>query len=94
MDDILEFEKVTRLPDRWDPPRLIECIHALGQFLGYQPTRIDRDQLITGEYYEVGYGSGTVTVTAEWGRWQVTKENYRPDKGPALLELLIEKVTA
>jgi hypothetical protein len=90
------------LPERWDPELLVQTIHELGAWLGYERVRIDRQwfpnergQRDYTPYFEAGYGVGTVKVRASWGGvWEATKENYRPDKGPALIELLMQGVPA
>lgn len=84
------------LPAFWEPDTLIQVIHELGAWLGYERVRIDR-QSFPGEdkYFEVGYGSGIVKVRTSWGLvWETTKENYRPDRGPDLLEILMQGVPA
>lgn len=85
------------LPDRWDPTLLIQVIHELGAWLGYERVRIDR-QSYPGEdkYFEVGYGSHTVRVRTSWGDvWEVTKENYHlQERGPSLLQVLMQGVPA
>lgn len=67
-------------PDLFDPPALIEDIHRIAVEFGYDRVRIDRGIRPNGFYYEVGYGCGTVRVRlSDGGRWEVSRENYRPD---------------
>lgn len=90
-----------RPPERFDAPELIQFTHEVARVLGFEQVRVDKGVSEEGYSYEVNYGCGTVRVRFERRRpvlyvgfdleaevWEVSRENYRPERCTELVELL------
>lgn len=95
MSFALTLSRMIEPPDTFDPPALIRFAHEAAEAIGYVRVRADRGAIVgqtTSQqlfYYETGYGVGTVKVRFSKGPdWEVSRENYAPEKTSELVEML------
>lgn len=90
-----------RPPERFDAPELIQFTHDVARTLGFEKVRVDKGVSDEDYSYEVNYGCGTVRIRFERRRpilhigvdqeaqmWEVSRENYRPERCAELVEML------